>query len=176
MDARLRQVVPDQSLLDHAERIANEHVTDARQRGDDPALARAVGYLGELHRMAGRFDASATALQEALTTATRLGDDRIRVTALLRLGELERCRDRYDAAETLLRDALDRTADARCADYRHFALQHLGKTYLNAGRLTEAIATLEAALSIRQRLGAPSLIASTQEALAWAWALDGDGA
>lgn len=166
MDERLRQVVPDRDLLDRAERIANAHLADARRRGDEPALARALGYLGELHRMAGRFEDAHLALAEALAIATRRSDPRVRVAALIRLGELERCSDRYDAAEALLREALTLTGDEDTAGYRHFALQHLGKVFLNAGRLAEAITTLEAALAIRWTLGQPALVASTEEALA----------
>lgn len=111
MDARLRQVVTDRELLDRARTIAEAHVADARQRGDEPALVRALGYLGEVDRLAGRWPESETSLDEALSIATRRGDRRMRAVALIRLGELNHCRDRYDAAEALLREALSVSAD-----------------------------------------------------------------
>ncbi len=168
MDARLRQVVTDRELLDRARSIAGTHVAEARRRGDDPALFRALGYLGEAERMAGRFAASETALLEAQAMAIDRGDARMRVAALIRLGELDRCRERYGTAETLLREALAIAADSgdpAVTDYRHFALQHLGKTLLNAGRYPEAIEALETALTLRRERGLPSLITSTEEAL-----------
>jgi tetratricopeptide (TPR) repeat protein len=166
MDARLCQVVPDRELLDRARSIATAYVADARRRGDEPALVHALGYLGEAERIAARFPESEKALDEALVVATRRGDRRLRVAALIRLGELDRCRDRYDAAEALLREALSVSAGMEAAGYRHFALQHLGKTLLDASRLPEAGEVLEAALAIRRDLGEPSLIASTEQALA----------
>lgn len=84
-------------------------------------------------------------------------------------GELNRCRDRYDVAEALLREALSVSADPDGGHYRHFALQHLGKALLDAGRFLDAIEALEAALAIRRDLGEPSLIASTKQALSAAW-------
>ena len=165
MDAWLRQVVTDRALLDHARMIAATHVADARQRGDERALVRALGYLGEVDRLAGRFPESERSLGEALALATRQGDRRMRVAALIRLGELNRCRDRYDVAEALLREALGVSTDTDGAVYRHFALQHLGKTLLDAGRFLEAIETLESKLVIRRDLGEPSLIVSTEQAL-----------
>lgn len=166
MDARLRQVVADRSLLDRARPVAESHITDAQRRGDEPALVRALGYLGEVDRIAGRFAESQMVLERALDIATRRGERRMRVATLIRLGELNRCRDRVDAAEALLREALDGSSDPDCADYRHFALQHLGKTLLDAGRFGDAVETLETALAVRRDLGEPSLIASTEQALA----------
>lgn len=165
MDARLRQVVTDRELLGRARTISAAHVADARQRGDEPTLVRALGYLGEVDRLAGRFPESERSLDEALVLATRRGDRRMCVATLIRLGERNRCRDRYDVAEALLREALRLSADTDGADYRHFVLQHLGKTLLDAGRFPEATETLEAALTIRRDLGDPSLIASTKQAL-----------
>lgn len=166
MDARLRQVVSDRSLLDCARTGAESHIADAQQRGDEPELVRALGYLGEVDRIAGRFAEAQMVLEGALDIATRRGERRMRVATLIRLGELNRCRDRFDTAEALLREALGASADPDCADYRHFALQHLGKTLLDAGRFEEAVETLETALAVRRDLGEPSLIASTEQALA----------
>lgn len=146
--------------------MAESHIAHAQRRGDEPALVRALGYLGEVDRISGRFVESAMVLERALDIATRRGERRMRVATLIRLGELNRCRDRFDAAEALLNQALGASADPDCADYLHFALQHLGKTLLDAGRLQDAVETLETALAVRRELGEPSLIASTEQALA----------
>ena len=47
-----------------------------------------------------------------------------------------------------------------------FALQHLGKCLVDAGRAAEGVEQLERALALRLRKGDPALIASTAEALA----------
>ena len=49
---------------------------------------------------------------------------------------------------------------------RHYALQHLGKTLLDAGARREATALLEDTLALRRAGGDAALIASTERALA----------
>lgn len=170
MDARLRQIPTDPGLVERAIEAAHIHVLLAREIGDRQALISALGYLGEACRLAGRFEAADAALIEALTLARSIGDERLTVVGMLRLGELRRCQDRYPEAETLLREALRMVDDPglpECAMYRDFALQHLGKALLDAGRPREAVAVLERALTIR-KAAAASLIASTEEVLAHA--------
>lgn len=168
MDLRLRQVATDPDAVGRAIEMARVHLSDARSSGDRRAVIRALGYLGEAYRLAGRFDEADVALTEALLLARSSGDARSIAAGTIRLGELRRCQDRYPEAEALLREAAtlaDDPAHSGCAAYRDFALQHLGKTVLDAGRPDEAIALLERALTIRTAASAASLIASTEQAL-----------
>ncbi|MDQ3540792.1 MAG: hypothetical protein M3440_08905, partial [Chloroflexota bacterium] len=71
MDIRLREVVTDRELLGPARTVAEAHVADARQHGDEPALVRALGHLGEVDRIAGRLPESEKVLDQALGIVNR---------------------------------------------------------------------------------------------------------
>lgn len=166
MDGRVRQVATDTPTVERAIETARAHLSAARSAGNQRAMIRILGYLGE--RLAGRLDEADATLSEALTASRLAKDARSIVVGLIRLGELRRCQDRYADAEVFLREALAIAEDPghpECAMYRDFALQHLGKTVLDAGRRDEAVALLERALTIRTASGAASLIASTEQAL-----------
>ena len=115
---------------------------------------------GNAARLLGRDEEAVAELGESLALAEKLGDERAAATARIRLGEAHRCFDRLAEAEACLRIALDGPADVQ-----DFALQHLGKTLLDAGRAAEAAQALGAALELRRVKGDPALVASTEEAL-----------
>ena len=157
-DERLRQVPDDPGFVEQAIARARAELAataDPRQR------CRLNGYLGNAARLLGRDEDAVAELGESLALAEKLGDERAVTTASIRLGEAHRCFDRLEEAEVCLRVALDGPADLR-----DFALQHLGKTLLDAGRTVEAAQALEAALELRLAKGVPVLVASTEQALA----------
>jgi tetratricopeptide (TPR) repeat protein len=121
------------------------------------------GYLGNAARLLGRDEEAIRELGRSLELADELDDARALTTAAIRLGEAHRCFDRLAEAEAWLRPAVEGPRDLR-----DFALQHLGKTLLDAGRTDEALQALEAALELRLAKGDASLAASTQQALALA--------
>ena len=165
-DDRLRQVPADAAAVRRAIAMATTALAAARGEGDVARVRRLLAYLGEAHRVIGALEEAEREIREALILAREAADARGGVANLIRLGEVLRCGDRPGDAEAALRDALAGTDGPGCDVYRDFALQHLGKTLLDTGRVEEARAVLRDALAIRQRKGAPSLIASTQEALA----------
>lgn len=171
MDERLRQVPADQAVLVEAIAAGEAHVAAARAGDDQTALVRALGYLGEALRVAGRLVEAEGVLNEALARARRRDDERLVIAALIRLGECHRCADAYPRGEPLLREAVDRAADQDGTLYRDFALQHLGKLLIDAGRAAEAIPVLTEALRLRHAAGKAALVASTEEALDRAHAL-----
>ena len=57
-------------------------------------------------------------------------------------------------------------ARVEAPELEDFALQHLGKCLVDAGRAPEGVEQLERALALRLRKGDATLIASTAEALA----------
>ena len=108
--------------------------TRAGRAGDDRGPTRPLppAYLGNAARLLGRDEEAVAELGESLALAEKLGDERAAATARIRLGEAHRCFDRLAEAEACLRIALDGPADVQ-----DFALQHLGKTLLDAGRAAE---------------------------------------
>jgi tetratricopeptide (TPR) repeat protein len=161
-DGRLRQVAAGRSGVENAAAAARERLGSA---ADDRERARLHGYLGNAARMLGR-DADAVAeLERSLELATELGDLDLVAVATIRLAEAHRCFDRFDRAEALLRSALD------LGPRRDFALQHLGKTLVDAGRPAEGVPLLEEALELRLATADAELIESTRLALDRARAL-----
>ena len=125
-----------------------------RERASDPAaveraLAQGLTYVAHAYSLLGRYAEAVVALAQA--RALLPGP-----AATIRLGEAHRGAGDLGEAERLLRDAL-----AEGGRTEHFALQHLGKTLLDAGRAAEALPVLERALELRRELGDPALIEST---------------
>lgn len=94
------------------------------------------------------------------------------VAALVNLGDAHRYPGALDAAEPLYRRAIE-LARTRCPELVHFTLQHYGKHLIDARRPHLAVDVLTEVLQIRERLGDPALIASTQDALSLARAAVG---
>jgi tetratricopeptide (TPR) repeat protein len=171
MDERLRQVPRDNAVFGQALQAGQAELDAARASGDPVRLRKALTWIGTARRIARQYDRAERELGEALELAQASGDPAQAVGEMIRLAELERCRDDFTRSETMLRVALAvirKGGDARLED---FALQHLGKTLTDAGRAGEAVAVLERALDLRQAKGDQSLIASTEEALTRARAM-----
>ncbi|HEX2143318.1 MAG TPA: tetratricopeptide repeat protein [Glycomyces sp.] len=100
-------------------------------------------------------------LSEALDRAQT---PRQRVAALINLGDAHRYPGELDAAEPLYEEAIE-LARAESPNTLHFALQHYGKHLIDARRPHLAVEVLDEVLVMRQKIGDPALIASTQEAL-----------
>jgi tetratricopeptide (TPR) repeat protein len=166
MDERLRQVPRDNAAFGQVLQAGQAELDAARASGDPVRLRKALTWIGTARRIARQYDRAERDLGEALELAQASGDPAQAVGEMIRLAELERCRDDFTRSETMLRVALAvirKGGDARLED---FALQHLGKTLIDADRAGEAIVVLERALNLRQAKGDQSLIASTEEALA----------
>jgi tetratricopeptide (TPR) repeat protein len=157
-DERLRQVPGDPGSVEQAIELARAELAAT---SDPREQCRLHGYLGNAARLLGRDEEAIAELGEGLTLAEGVGDERAVTTARIRLGEAHRCFDRLAEAEACLRVALGGPAGLR-----DFALQHLGKTLLDAGRTAEAAQALEAALELRLAKGDLALVASTEQALA----------
>jgi len=161
-DDRLRSVAVDSTAVEAA--LTAAMVALART-DDDGERSRLLGYIGNAERLLGRHADAIAHLLESVETA-QPGATRTRAVALIRLGEAYRCADRPAESEKRLREALDVIdADADSNDLRDFALQHLGKSMVDAGRAYEALPLLEEALELRKAKGAPDLVASTALAL-----------
>lgn len=144
---------------------AQARIIRTRQTGDDRGLVRLLGYSGDALRVLCHLRLARVVLAEALLLSRRLGDASSEVATMIRLAEVHRFADRCERAERLLRGVLRQSASEPASRYRDFALQHLGKTLLDAGRPDEAISCFEEALRLRQRKGDPALVDSTEAAL-----------
>lgn len=94
------------------------------------------------------------------------------VAALINLGDAHRYPGELAAAEPLYERAIE-IAQAESPQILHFALQHYGKHLIDARRPHLAVEVLAEVLIMRQKLGDPALIASTQDALSAARAAVG---
>ena len=158
-DERLRQVAREPVAVERAIELARgllDITSDPREQ------SRVHGYLGNAARLLGRDSDAVLALQRSLDLAIALDDAELATVATIRLAEAHRCFDRLDVAEGLLHSALE------TGERRDFALQHLGKTLLDAGRPGEAVEALEEALELRRAAGDRALVTSTERALALA--------
>jgi HTH-type transcriptional regulator, pleiotropic regulator of extracellular virulence genes len=149
MDERLREVATDTAAVESALAEAERQLAG----GEKAALHT---YAGQAARLLGAHDAAIAHLSRALELEPS-------PQARIRLGEAYRCADRTDDAIAELSTAL---TDARGTAYEDFALQHLGKALLDAGRTGDARAALTAALELRRAKGDAALIESTERALA----------
>lgn len=95
-----------------------------------------------------------------------------RVAALVNLGDAHRYPGELAYAEPLYEQAIE-IARAESPNILHFALQHYGKHLIDARRPHLAVEVLTEVLFMRQKIGDPALIASTQEALSAARAAVG---
>jgi HTH-type transcriptional regulator, pleiotropic regulator of extracellular virulence genes len=127
---------------------------------------RMLGEIGTLQRSL--YDPAAVeTFQQAIDLAKQCGDVRAEAVNTLRLAVAQQYLGQ-DAAATFDR------AVALCKEHRtheDFAMQHLGKYYMEQGRVGAALPLFEQALTIRQATGDPELIASTERALQGARAL-----
>jgi tetratricopeptide (TPR) repeat protein len=95
-----------------------------------------------------------------------------RVAAIVNLADAHRYPGALATAEPLYERAIE-IAQAECPNSLHFALQHFGKHLIDARRPHLAVEVLTEVLLMRQKIGDPALIASTQEALSAARAAVG---
>lgn len=153
-DGRLREVAADPTAVEAA--LAAAHV-ELEAGGD---RSRLLGYVGNALRLLGRHEEAVAAQRESLAAAS---SSRAALVARLRLGEALRCAELLHEAEAELRAALA-ASDAHPL-LRDFALQHLGKTLVDAGRAAEAVSVLAEALALREAKGDDSLVESTRLAL-----------
>jgi class 3 adenylate cyclase/tetratricopeptide (TPR) repeat protein len=98
---------------------------EAREAGDDVALARALTTRGDLLRNAGEYERSLAALDDARALWQQVGDRRGEGSALRRIGWTKLFAGDLDGAEAVLLDALDAFRESNAPRGQAWAHQNL---------------------------------------------------
>jgi tetratricopeptide (TPR) repeat protein len=151
-----------------ARRIAEDRsrLAAARAAGDAACELAASCGLGLNLTIAGDEQGAAAILEVALPLARRLGDKVREVEALLSLATARQYLGERATAQALFQQALDRARAGQVTQFEHFILHHRGRCYVEQGEIAAARQCFIAALALRQALGEPRFIASTERALA----------
>lgn len=139
--------------LTEAVRLNREAVAIWRQVGSDAGLADELNDLG-FHLLAlGQYDESLCCLQEALALSRQTGLRQAEAVALVNLGELTRDLDLLDQAADYLDQGhrLARSIDS--AFLTAYSLEAQGLVRRAQGRRAEAVAAVEAALTLAVEQG-----------------------
>jgi tetratricopeptide (TPR) repeat protein len=131
-----------------------------------PEVVAAQVRLGEYLIPLGSEAEAAAHLEAALDLARQLGDRDHEISALLHLATARQYLGEREVAQELFQAGLDACAAYGIENQRHYLLHHRGRCYAEQGRIPEARACLEQALTLRQQLGDPRFIASSRGALA----------
>lgn len=134
--------------------------------GVSPEVVDALVGLGECLTPLGCEAEAAAYLETALNLARQLGRHDHEISALLHLATARQYLGERDVAQHLFQAGLD-AADRYGIDrQRHYLLHHRGRCYTEQGQLAEARDCFQRALALREQLGDPRFIASSQSALA----------
>ncbi len=127
---------------------------------------RALADLGALARLQTNYALSIRYFQIAVAEAEQLALPLFIVANRIRLGLSYHYADDFEQAGACFRLALAESREYPAATvYQDFALQHLGKLWVEQNLLVEAQVCFEEALILREAKGLPDLIDSTRQAL-----------
>lgn len=130
------------------------------------ARLRALAELGGIARQQTKHATAIAYFGAAISEATDLDLPAFIVANRIRLGLSYHYANALESAAECFVQALSESREFPAAvDYQDFALQHLGKLWVEQGLWSEARLCFEQALALREAKGLNDLIASTQEAL-----------
>jgi hypothetical protein len=128
-------------------------------------LGRELTTLAETLTLARQLDDALNTFHEAIALWDALPRPRAAFLTRVKLAAALRLASQPHASLGLLQQLLDHEDQESLAFYRDFILHQRGLSARRAGELVLARTSLEEALTLRQRRGAPSLIALTRAAL-----------
>jgi tetratricopeptide (TPR) repeat protein len=131
-----------------------------------PAILRALVRLGFSLTPLGHEAEAAAHLEAALTMARLLSAHDQEISALLHLATALQYLGERDRAQLLFQEGLDRAAEYGIDTDVHFLLHHRARCYAEQNKMAEARACMAQALALRQQIGDPRFITSSQDALA----------
>lgn len=130
-----------------------------------PVILRALVRLGFSLTPLGHEPEAAEHLELAVTMARMLSEQGQEISALLHLATALQYLGDRDRAQLLFQEGLDKAAAYGIGTDVHFLLHHRARCYAEQGKLTEARECMAQALALRQQLGDPRFITSSQGAL-----------
>ena len=162
-----RAVPPDREAFFQYVEKCRTALAKVRAEGDGSmALIEAAGELGSVLFMQEGSEAEAAALlEEALALSRKLGDKATEIDGLLGLATARQYLGERDAALAMFQEGLRLCAETGFREQENFLLHHMGRCLVEMGRTQEAKAAFEKTLALRQAIGNPRFIASTQGAL-----------
>ncbi|OZM79217.1 hypothetical protein [Pseudonocardia sp. MH-G8] len=157
---RLGGQVLDSGAAADGARILAEAVRRARGLGDDAVLADALAHFGSgvVHAVASSHAGAARALREAVAAATRAAERETAALALRELGFVAAAAGDLPGALRLLARAQD--AAQGLPDQLAGVHYVRGFALIDAGRSTDAVAELDAAVRLAERADRPRRLAS----------------
>lgn len=133
--------------------------------GDEPAQLIARLHLGFHLTPLDREEEAVGHLEAALGLAKKLHDKSHEIEVLLHLATAVQYAGDRERALALFAEGLDRAQSYGVEEQVHFLLHHRGRCEVELGRIERARQSFAAALAIREKIGIPRLIDSTQAAL-----------
>jgi tetratricopeptide (TPR) repeat protein len=130
-----------------------------------PTILRAQVRLGFSLTPLGEEAEAAEHLETAAAMARMLTEHGQEISALLHLATALQYLGERDRAQSLFQEGLDKAAGYGIEDDVHFLLHHRARCYAEQGQIAEAREAMAQALALRQQLGDPRFITSSQNAL-----------
>ena len=161
-----RAVPPDRTV--HLAEIARRRgvLAQARASGDSAAAAEAAGEVGWLLFWIEGSEGEAAALLEEAMSAARVRDDRgAEIAWLLGLGTAVQYLGERERTVALFEDGLALCEATGIREQEHLLWHHLGRCWVEMGRIGEAKAAFEKALMIRETMPETRFAESSRAAL-----------
>jgi tetratricopeptide (TPR) repeat protein len=146
------------------ERFAEvESLLDSVDGGSGVVLARALLERGRLRNSSGHPDAAIGLFEEALAVASAIGNDFLAIDAAHMLGIADRARVAHWTARAL--ETVDETTDRRAKRWAVSLHNNLGRSFVELGNLSAALAEFELAADAARDFGTPQQQVWAQEAI-----------
>jgi len=171
------QILQDQGRYAEAENRHHAALAAAREAGDDEAAAITWQLLGNLAAIRGHLEEAVESLGKALEAFGHAANDHGRMQVLNSLGEVERHRGNAEAALAWYEKSLELAK--RLGSLEGQAVARTNRAVVLSGQaqqaadpdtkrrlLTQAIAEERESLALKQQLGQPARIATSQNNLA----------
>lgn len=160
---RPRDVEEFEKLIDHANMYLRQAFQEKNVSKD--VFIYLYSYLGNAYRISYQSRKAIQYLSKAYQFAKELPNEREETRALIRLGEAYKYDDQHEQALDCFERALLLTQTSALSSYRDFALQHMGKCFMELGEYDNALLRLEEAFTLRKKKKDPHLILSTEMAI-----------
>lgn len=140
-----------------------DHALSLLRQADQRAVAQVLRRLGIMHTKRGQLDRAARHLEQCLELCRKLGDTLGEAYTLESLGRVWAKRADFIQARTLLDKAYYEFQRAGILRGQGITVRSLGELYATQGRPAQALACMQHALNIWQRLDMPLEVNRTEK-------------